>query len=98
MKIGDMYTNGQYLKHNPTWGADDAAWKTELIYAMIQKHGLKPAPDMRNPGVDRGRSCGIFSRRWRKSAHLPGMTYPHRQLTLPAGIPTRNLPFGWQYF
>jgi len=42
MKIGEMYTDGQYLKHNPTWDADDAAWKADQIFALIQKHGLRP--------------------------------------------------------
>lgn len=42
MKIGDMYINGQYLKHNPTWGAEDAAWKADLIFHQIRKNGLTP--------------------------------------------------------
>jgi hypothetical protein len=43
MKIGDIYINGQYFKHNPTWGAEDAAWKANLIFRMIQKNGLTPS-------------------------------------------------------
>jgi len=42
MKIGEMYTDGKYLKHNPTWDVDDAAWKADLIFALIQKHELNP--------------------------------------------------------
>lgn len=37
-----MYLDGEYLKNNPTWDAEDAPWKTEQIFTMIQKRGLEP--------------------------------------------------------
>ncbi|HVP97428.1 class I SAM-dependent methyltransferase [Methanoregula sp.] len=43
MKIDEMYTNGQYLKHNPGWGAEDAAWKADQIFSMIRRQGIKPS-------------------------------------------------------
>lgn len=42
MNVGDMYVDGEYLTHNPTWDVEDSAWKAELIYRLIQKHQLKP--------------------------------------------------------
>jgi hypothetical protein len=42
MSPGDMYTDGDYLKNNPTWDVEDAPWKADLIFRMIQKHQIKP--------------------------------------------------------
>jgi hypothetical protein len=37
-----MYVDGDYLKNNPTWDVEDAPWKADLIFHMIQKHHLDP--------------------------------------------------------
>lgn len=37
-----MYTDGEYLKNNPTWDVEDAPWKADHIFHMIEKHHLKP--------------------------------------------------------
>lgn len=42
MSSGDMYTDGEYLKNNPTWDVEDAPWKADHIFRMIEKHDLKP--------------------------------------------------------
>jgi SAM-dependent methyltransferase len=42
MNVGDMYLNGEYQKHNPTWDVEDAPWKADLIWRMIQNHRLNP--------------------------------------------------------
>jgi hypothetical protein len=42
MNIGDMYLDGEYLKNNPTWDAEDAPWKANLVFHLIQKHNLNP--------------------------------------------------------
>jgi hypothetical protein len=42
MSPGDMYTDGDYLKNNPTWDVEDAPWKADLIFRMIQKHHFEP--------------------------------------------------------
>ena len=42
MNLGDMYLDGEYQKHNPTWDMEDAPWKADLIFKMIQKHRLEP--------------------------------------------------------
>jgi SAM-dependent methyltransferase len=42
MNVGDMYLDGEYQKHNPTWDVEDAPWKADLIFKMIQKHRLEP--------------------------------------------------------
>jgi SAM-dependent methyltransferase len=42
MKIRDIYLDGEYVKHNPTWDVEDSPWKADLIFRMIQKHKLNP--------------------------------------------------------
>jgi hypothetical protein len=37
-----MYTDGDYLKNNPTWDVEDAPWKANLIFRMMEKHQLNP--------------------------------------------------------
>jgi hypothetical protein len=38
-----MYTDGEYLKNNPTWDIEDAPWKAGLIFRMMEKHRISPA-------------------------------------------------------
>jgi hypothetical protein len=42
MNSGDMYTNGEYLRNNPTWDVEDAPWKADQIFQMLKKHHLEP--------------------------------------------------------
>ena len=42
MNTGDMYTDGGYLKNNPTWDMEDAPWKADLIFRMMEKHRIRP--------------------------------------------------------
>jgi SAM-dependent methyltransferase len=37
-----LYTSGEYLASNPTWHAEDSAWKASQILGMLQRHGLRP--------------------------------------------------------
>ncbi|AGB02337.1 methyltransferase family protein [Methanoregula formicica SMSP] len=38
-----MYTGGDYRKNNPTWDVEDAPWKADLIFSLMEKHNLRPA-------------------------------------------------------
>jgi len=38
-----MYTDGNYLKNNPTWDVEDAPWKADLIFRMLEKNRIRPA-------------------------------------------------------
>jgi SAM-dependent methyltransferase len=40
--VSTIYTDGTYLERNPTWHAEDAAWKADQILRMIGRHGLRP--------------------------------------------------------
>ncbi len=92
MKIGDMYTNGQYLKHNPTWGADDAAWKAELIYAMIQKHGLKPAT-VCEPGCGSGEILWNLQQKMEKICTFTGYDISSQAIDLASRHSNQKLTF-----
>lgn len=37
-----LYTNGDYLKKNPSWHCTDSPWKAKHILKMIYKNNLKP--------------------------------------------------------
>jgi SAM-dependent methyltransferase len=37
-----FYTSGEYLARNPTWHAEDSAWKASQVLGMLNRHGLRP--------------------------------------------------------
>lgn len=37
-----MYTQGEYLKKNPTWHVEDSPWKAEQILLMIKRNKITP--------------------------------------------------------
>jgi 2-polyprenyl-3-methyl-5-hydroxy-6-metoxy-1,4-benzoquinol methylase len=38
----ELYTQGGYFAHNPTWDAKDSPWKAKQILAMLRRNGLSP--------------------------------------------------------
>jgi hypothetical protein len=40
--MSDMYVDGEYSRQNPTWDVEDAPWKADLIFRMLEKHQLNP--------------------------------------------------------
>ncbi|PZV28023.1 MAG: methylase [Snowella sp.] len=40
--MSDIYTDGQYLNNNPTWGVEDSPWKAEQILKIIHRNSLQP--------------------------------------------------------
>jgi SAM-dependent methyltransferase len=41
MQLGD-YTSGEYLKRNPDWHVGESAWKSALIFDLLNRHNLHP--------------------------------------------------------
>jgi hypothetical protein len=39
----DRYSSGDYLEENPTWHAEDSAWKAGEILRMIERNHLTPS-------------------------------------------------------
>ena len=40
--MSDMYVDGEYSRQNPTWDVEDAPWKADHIFRMLEKHHLEP--------------------------------------------------------
>lgn len=40
--ITERYNDSEYLKKNPTWGAEDSPWKAQHIVSILEKNGLLP--------------------------------------------------------
>src|SRR4028118_961367 len=40
--IKNIYVDGGYLEHNPTWSEEDSPWKANLIFNMMQKNAIQP--------------------------------------------------------
>jgi len=40
MKRTQIYYDGEYLRQNPGWGAEDAGWKTAIIDSLLKKNGV----------------------------------------------------------
>lgn len=37
-----IYENGEYLRNNPAWGAEDSPWKAQQVLKMIRRNALSP--------------------------------------------------------
>jgi SAM-dependent methyltransferase len=40
--MSDRYVDGEYSRQNPTWDVEDAPWKADHIFRMLEKYHLKP--------------------------------------------------------
>ena len=40
--MSQIYEDGTYLSHNPTWHEEDSPWKAQQIKKIIEKNSLKP--------------------------------------------------------
>jgi SAM-dependent methyltransferase len=38
-----IYTDGTYLRNNPSWHTDDSPWKASHIAALLERHRITPA-------------------------------------------------------
>jgi len=37
-----MYTQGDYLKKNPTWHIEDSAWKAKNVIRIMKRNNISP--------------------------------------------------------
>ncbi len=40
--VSNLYTDGSYLKHNPTWHVEDAPYKANWILQMFERNHISP--------------------------------------------------------
>ena len=38
----EIYQDGTYLRHNPTWHVEDSGWKAKKIWELLERNGVKP--------------------------------------------------------
>ena len=36
--LNNFYTDGEYLKNNPTWDSEDAPWKAKQLFSLVSKN------------------------------------------------------------
>lgn len=41
-RLDDIYIGGEYLAHNPTWGAEESSWKAAHVLRLLRRHGIAP--------------------------------------------------------
>ena len=39
---GSIYTDGSYLRRNPTWHAEDSRWKADHVFEILRKNRIAP--------------------------------------------------------
>ena len=39
--LNDFYTDGEYLKNNPTWDSEDAPWKAGQLFELFRKSDIE---------------------------------------------------------
>jgi SAM-dependent methyltransferase len=66
----EFYTEGQYLKHNKTWGIEDASWKANVIYKLLKRNNISIS-DMVDVGCGAG---GILEALANKNSNVKTFT------------------------
>jgi SAM-dependent methyltransferase len=61
MKIGKIYTDGTYLKNNPTWDIEGSPWKAKQVIKIIRKNQLTPKT-IADVGCGAGEVLNLLSR------------------------------------
>ena len=68
----DRYRDGSYLAENPTWHAEDSAWKVGQIMKMIEKHPLTPLKRVIEVGCGAGGVLALLQHRLGADVTLDG--------------------------
>jgi SAM-dependent methyltransferase len=42
MSYADIYRNGEYLRKNPEWHAEESPWKAQQVIRMLRRNNLQP--------------------------------------------------------
>lgn len=87
-----IYTDGTYLRNNPSWHEGDARWKAEHILRMLDRHALAPRT-VCEVGCGSGEIVSVLSER------MPGASFVGRDISPDAFELARvkshdNLAFG----
>lgn len=66
----EFYINGEYLKHNQTWGLEDVKWKANAIYKLLKKNNT-PVSNIVDVGCGSG---GILEELAQKDLNIQTLT------------------------
>jgi SAM-dependent methyltransferase len=72
-----IYSNAEYLAHNPTWHVEDSPWKAQRIYDILLRNNLKPS-HIAEIG------CGAGEILLQLKARLPGSSFVGYELSKQA--------------
>ena len=87
-----IYSDGTYLRNNPEWHADDAAWKAGHIARMLERHGMRP-PTVVEVGCGSGEVLVQLRGRLAKGTRFTGYDVSPNAYTLCAKKAGRHIDF-----
>jgi len=87
-----IYSDGTYLRNNPTWHADDSAWKAAHIARMLERHGMRP-PSVVEVGCGSGEVLVQLSRLLAQGTRFTGYDISPNAYTISSGRARRRLDF-----
>lgn len=92
MNSNDIYINGTYLKNNPSWGIEDAAWKAKLIQKLLIKNKIEPK-EITEIGCGAGGILEALSKNFRKDICYDGYDISPQAISLAKKKQTEKLKF-----
>lgn len=60
--LNDFYTDGEYLKNNPTWDAEDAVWKSVQLFEVFKRKKISKIEIVGEVGCGSGEILVNFSK------------------------------------
>jgi SAM-dependent methyltransferase len=87
-----IYSDGTYLRNNPDWHADDAAWKAEHIARMLERHRMRP-PSVVEVGCGSGEVLVQLSQRLAKGTRFTGYDISPNAYSLSSARAARHIDF-----
>jgi SAM-dependent methyltransferase len=87
-----IYSDGTYLRNNPDWHADDAAWKAGHIAALLARHNLRP-PSVVEVGCGSGEILVQLAQRLARGTRFTGYDVSPNAYTLCSKRSGRHLEF-----
>ena len=94
---GNMYKDGTYYKNNPTWDAEDSAWKAGMIHELIQKNKIV-VKEVTEVGCGAGVILEELSKKMPAVERFEGYDISPDAIQLASGIRSEKIKFYQQDF
>lgn len=92
MSTCDIYSDGSYLRNNPTWHAEESEWKANRILEILNANAIVPAT-LCEIGCGAGGILKHLSERLRPGAKLAGYEISPQAFALCSAHESANLRF-----